>query len=64
MSKKYVIIGAGLTGTLLALEIRKLDKKAQIYVYDKEETDFMDPSIIIIEIILNIYIKKLKKVII
>ncbi|CBW54134.1 Coenzyme A disulfide reductase [Mycoplasma mycoides subsp. capri LC str. 95010] len=44
MSKKYVIIGAGLTGTLLALEIRKLDKKAQIYVYDKEETDFMDPS--------------------
>ncbi|WP_369024660.1 rhodanese-like domain-containing protein [Mycoplasma capricolum] len=44
MSKKYVIIGAGLTGTLLALEIRKRDKKAQIYVYDKEETDFMDPS--------------------
>ncbi|WP_434323535.1 hypothetical protein [Mycoplasma capricolum] len=44
MSKKYVIIGAGLTGTLLALEIRKRDKKAEIYVYDKEVTHVMVPS--------------------
>ncbi|EXU60412.1 FAD-dependent oxidoreductase [Mycoplasma mycoides] len=44
MSKKYVIIGAGLTGTLLALEIRKRDKKAQIYVYDKGWLSFLDRS--------------------
>lgn len=41
MSKKYVIIGAGLTGTLLALEIRKRNKKAEIYVYDEEEISFL-----------------------
>ncbi|WP_434324968.1 FAD-dependent oxidoreductase [Mycoplasma capricolum] len=44
MSKKYVIIGAGLTGTLLALEIRKRDKKAQIYVYDNGWLNFLDNS--------------------